>query len=124
MIAKGMLLVFAGDPQAAYATGGSLKPTHAVTMHAILVLPLLAWLLSFADWSEQRRSGVVLLGAAGYALLAGVVAVENLLGLALSKPPPGAVALSVLGVLALAAAGLLVLDGVARSFTTGGIEHD
>src|SRR5260370_33552854 len=29
MIAKGMLLVFKGDPQAAYATGGTLKPTHA-----------------------------------------------------------------------------------------------
>ena len=43
MIAKGMVLVFRGNPQAAYATAGSLKPTHAVTMHAILVLPLLAW---------------------------------------------------------------------------------
>ena len=48
MIATGMMLVFAGNPQAAYTTGGTLKPTHAVTMHAILVLPLLAWLLSFA----------------------------------------------------------------------------
>jgi hypothetical protein len=42
MIAKGMSLVFTGDPQAAYLTGGSLKPTHAVTMHAVLVLPALA----------------------------------------------------------------------------------
>ena len=41
MIAKGMRLVFAGDPQSAYATGGIFKPTHAVTMHAILVLPML-----------------------------------------------------------------------------------
>jgi hypothetical protein len=65
MIAKGMRLVFAGDPQAAYATGGALKPTHAAAMHAILVLPLLAWLLSFTDWSERRRVGVVLLGTAG-----------------------------------------------------------
>jgi hypothetical protein len=78
MIAKGMRLVFAGDPQAAYATGGALKPTHAATMHAILVLPLLAWLLSFTDWSERRRVGVVLLGTAGYLLLAAVIAVENL----------------------------------------------
>jgi hypothetical protein len=49
MIAKGMILVFAGDPEAAYATGGTLKPTHGVTMHGILVLPLVAWLSSFAD---------------------------------------------------------------------------
>src|SRR5438093_2182892 len=55
MILKGMLLVFAGNPQAAYATGGTLKPTHGVTMHGILVLPALAWLLSFARWSERRR---------------------------------------------------------------------
>jgi len=79
MIAKGMLLVFAGNPQAAYATGGSLKPTHAVTMHAILVLPVLAWLLSFARWSERRRVEMVLLGAAGYIALAVAVAVWNIL---------------------------------------------
>src|SRR5262245_36788305 len=73
MIAKGMMLVFAGDPQAAYATGGTLKPIHAVTMHAILILPGLAWLLSFVNWSERRRTGVVLLAAAGYVVIAAVV---------------------------------------------------
>src|SRR5205814_10214291 len=46
MIANGMVLVFTGHPQAAYAHGGSLKPMHAVTMHGVLVLPLLAWVLS------------------------------------------------------------------------------
>jgi hypothetical protein len=61
MIAKGMRLLFAGYPQAAYATGGTLKPTHAATMHAILVLPVLARLLSFVDWTERRRLAVVLL---------------------------------------------------------------
>jgi hypothetical protein len=80
MIAKGMALVFGGDPQAAYFTGGHLKPTHAVTMHAILALPALAWLLSFADWSEQRRLRVVLVAAAGYLVLVGVVAVGNFVG--------------------------------------------
>jgi hypothetical protein len=86
MIAKGMVLVFAGDPQAAYATGGGLKPTHAVTMHAILVLPALAWLLSFANWSERRRLGVVLVAAAGYVVLAGAVAIGNVIGFALADP--------------------------------------
>ena len=43
MIARGMILVFRGDAQTAYATGGMLKPTHAVTMHAIFILPALAW---------------------------------------------------------------------------------
>jgi hypothetical protein len=115
MILKGMLLVFAGNPQAAYATGGTLKPTHGVTMHAILVLPALAWLLSFVRWSERRRLGVVLLAAAGYIVLAGVVAVGNVIGLAPSQMPIAMIAVVVLGAFALLAAGVLVLSGVARS---------
>jgi hypothetical protein len=82
MIARGMVLVFSGEPQAAYATGGFLKPTHAVTMHAILVLPLLAWLLSFTDWTERRRLNLVLLAATGYVVLASAVAVGNVMGVA------------------------------------------
>jgi len=115
MIGKGMRLVFAGEPQAAYATGGTLKPTHAAAMHAILVIPLMAWLLSFANWTERRRLAVVLLGAAGYLLVAAVIAVENYLGVAPADAPPAAVVLFVLGVLALLAAGSLTLTGVARA---------
>ena len=77
MIARGMLLVFAGHPTAAYATGGALKPTHAVTMHGILVLPLLAWLLSFADWSEDRKTRIVLAASTAYLVLATAVAAAN-----------------------------------------------
>jgi len=71
MILKGMRLVFAGRREAAYLTGGSLKSIHAATMHVVLVLPLLAWLLSFTVWSERRRLSIVLAAAAIYALLAG-----------------------------------------------------
>jgi len=81
MIARGMMLVFAGNPAAAYATGGALKPTHAVTMHGILVLPLLAWLLSFADWSERDRLRVVLLVSTAYLVLAGAIAIANIAGI-------------------------------------------
>ena len=122
MIAKGMLLVFAGDPQAAYATGGTLKPTHAVTMHAILVLPALAWLLSFANWSEQRRLRVVLLAAAGYVAIAGLVAMSNVTGLELSQMPLALVALFALGALAMLVAGLVALSGVARTLAAGSIQ--
>jgi hypothetical protein len=124
MIANGMRLVFGGDAQAAYATGGALKPTHAVTMHAILVIPLLAWFLSFADWSERRRVAVVWLGAVGYAVLAGVVAFENIVGVPQSKTSPGVTALFVSGFIVLLAAGVLALNGVARSSCANGIEHD
>ena len=80
MIARGMMLVFAGNPAAAYATGGALKPTHAVTMHGILVLPLLAW-LSFADWSERDRLRVVLLVSTAYLMLAGAITIANIAGI-------------------------------------------
>ena len=124
MIAKGMQLVFAGDPMAAYAIGGTLKPTHAMTMHAILMLPLVAWLSSFADWSERRRVGVVLLGAAGYALVTGVVAVENVVGMPVSQTPLSAEVLAAFGFLGLLATGLLAFNGAAHSATAGGIEHE
>ena len=78
MIARGMALVFAGNAKAAYLTAGSLKPMHAVLMHGVLVLPALAWLLSFGNWSEQRRTTIVLLAAAGYVILVAAVALANL----------------------------------------------
>jgi hypothetical protein len=79
MIARGMQLVSAGDPQAAYATGGVYKPIHGVTMHAVLVLPMLAWLLTFTDWSERRRLTIVLLAVAAYIAISGIVAAVTLM---------------------------------------------
>jgi len=123
MIAKGMMLVFAGEPARAYATGGALKPTHAVTMHAILVLPALAWLLSFADWSEWRRRQVVLVASAGYVALALVVATANIASLELRQVPILADALLALGALAVLAAGAVALLGVARAPRARGLER-
>ena len=124
MIARGMVLVFGGHPQAAYATGGSLKPTHAVTMHAILVLPLLAWLLSFAAWPERRRVGLVVLGAIGYAVGAAVVAIENVAGVPVWGAPLGADLLVGLGFCGLLAAGCLALKGAASGTAVRGFEHE
>jgi hypothetical protein len=121
MIAKGMVLVFGGDPQAAYATGGVWKPTHAVAMHAILVLPALAWLLSFTDWSERRRRRTVLIGAAGYASFAGVIAVGNFGNLGLASAPVATVAL--VGLLLLLSAAFLAVAGLMQRQTSEGIQH-
>jgi hypothetical protein len=115
MIAKGMVLVFAGDPQAAYATGGSLKLTHAVTMHAILVLPLLAWLLSFTDWSERRQLRIVLLATVGYAVFAGSSAVGNFAGLEPSQMPIATIAIATAGMLVLLAGWVIAFIGLART---------
>lgn len=105
MIAKGMALVFAGDPQAAYATGGTLKPTHAVTMHGILALPALAWLLSRTGLSQRRQVRLVLCAAAAYVAAVGVVAMENVVGFASSQPLLVAVTI---GALTLLTAGTIV----------------
>jgi hypothetical protein len=69
MIATGMRLVFGGDPQRAYATGGWLKPVHAALVHGILVLPLLAWLISSRDWDERTQARAMNAGLAFYALV-------------------------------------------------------
>jgi hypothetical protein len=98
MIARGMTLVVAGDPQAAYATGGALKPIHAVTMHAILVLPALAWVLSLAPWSERRRIAAVLSAAAGYIAITAVVAAGTLTHTDLQQLPIASLAILGFGV--------------------------
>jgi len=78
MIARGMTLVFSGDAASAYATGGALKPTHAVTMHAVLVLPALAWLLSRSAVNEKRQIGIVRLACVTYLVIAIAVAIGNI----------------------------------------------
>ena len=78
MIGTGMRLVFAGDPQRAYATGGWLKPVHAALMHGILVLPLVAWLISRTDWAEPTQSRAVWTCITLYALVVVGAAVVSL----------------------------------------------
>jgi peptidoglycan/LPS O-acetylase OafA/YrhL len=70
-----------------------LKPAHAIAMHGILVLPLLAWLLSRTDWSEERKLRLIVVAATGYVALASVVGVVNVAGLGLTSPPIATTAL-------------------------------
>jgi hypothetical protein len=72
MIATGMRLVFGGDPHAAYAMGGWLKPVHGVLMHGILVLPLLVWLMVRSKWDEGRQTRGVHTAIAVYVLVVAV----------------------------------------------------
>jgi hypothetical protein len=95
------------DPQAAFDTGGFLKPAHAVTMHAILVLPGLAWLLTFTTWAESVRTRIVQLGIAGYTLLAAVVIGESIAKVSPLDAPLLPTLLSLIGLLALVGAGLV-----------------
>ncbi|MFF3560094.1 hypothetical protein ACFYXS_08665 [Streptomyces sp. NPDC002574] len=66
MIARGVYLTRTGHQEAAYHSTAPLKPLHAVSLHAVLVLPALAWLLSRTRWSEATRIRLVLLATAVY----------------------------------------------------------
>ena len=81
MIAKGMALARGGNPEAAYATRGALKPTHGALMHGVLLLPLFAWVLSFTDWSERRRLVAVSIASCAYVGIAAAVAAGNVAGM-------------------------------------------
>ena len=60
MIVRGEQLLRSGSRGLAYDTAGYLKWVHAITLHAVLVLPALAWLLERSGWSRARqRSAVV-----------------------------------------------------------------
>src|SRR4051812_19625842 len=77
MIARGEVLIGEGERTLAYATAGFLKWFHAIALHAVLVLPVLAWLLARTRLDEQRQLRVVGTGVALYLLAAaGALAVN------------------------------------------------
>jgi hypothetical protein len=111
MIVAGVTDVARGAQQAAYGVGATWKPAHAVTMHGVLVLPAMAWLLARAGARTERyRVRVVGLAVAGYALLCGVVVAESVAGIDPLRAPVALTALAVIGALTIAAAGMLVLN--------------
>jgi hypothetical protein len=90
---------------------GVMKVPHAVAMHAVQVLPALAWLLSFAPVDERRRHTLVRAGAAGYAALVVVSVLQTASRMAPFDVGLGAVGLYLLGVGLLGAAfGAALLD--------------
>ncbi|MGW4563090.1 hypothetical protein ACWEN3_11990 [Streptomyces sp. NPDC004561] len=78
MIARGVVLTRTGHQEAAYHSTAPLKPLHGVSLHAVLVLPALAWLLSRSSWNERVRRRIVATAVGCYAaavVAAGVWAV-------------------------------------------------
>jgi hypothetical protein len=59
MIARGVVLTRTGHQMAAYRSTAPLKPLHGVGLHAVLVLPALAWLLARTPWRAAVRRRVV-----------------------------------------------------------------
>lgn len=56
-----------------FGEAGMLKIPHALALHALQILPLMAWLLLFTHCSPSRRTWAITLGTLGYI---GVVAVS------------------------------------------------
>ncbi|WP_239154470.1 hypothetical protein [Amycolatopsis sp. FDAARGOS 1241] len=109
MIARGVTEARGGDAQLAYTTAGSLKPLHAVAMHAILVLPGLAWLLRFTDVPERSRLAIVRVAVAADAVLTAVIGIEAFAGIPPFGAPPGYLALSAAAFAVLAGTGVFSL---------------
>jgi hypothetical protein len=87
-----------------FGAAGVMKVPHAVAMHAVQVLPALAWLLGFARLPDRRRVGLVWAATTGYGALVAVSLLQTAAGLAPLDLGVAAAALSLLGVLLLGVA--------------------
>jgi hypothetical protein len=126
MIALGVNATRTISQAAAYTVATAFKSGHAATMHGILILPALAWLGSFADWSEIRRVCVILLACVGYFLAAGVVVVDTFVAVSPLAPLEAPLITSLLagaGLLSLLTASGMTLVALRRAPAVPGLEH-
>jgi hypothetical protein len=92
-----------------FGAAGVMKVPHAVAIHAIQVLPALAWLLSFTALPEPRRLKLVRIAVVGYAALVVVSVLQTVTGAAPFDVGVVAAVLYPLGVVLLGAAFLAAL---------------
>lgn len=98
-----------------YGEAGNMKSSHAVSLHAIQVLPVLAWLLTFTHHSERTRARLVLVATLGYLALTAVAVAQTFSGRAPTQLPSTLLLAAVSGaVLLLFSYGLAVRSLVAR----------
>jgi hypothetical protein len=81
-----------------FGVAGVMKVPHAVAIHAIQVLPTLAWLLSFTTLGERRRVTLMGIAILGYVALVVVSLIQTAAGMAPLDVGVVAVVLSLLGV--------------------------
>lgn len=113
------------DPAAAgsrtpsiWGAAGVMKLPHALTLHAVQVLPVLAWLASFTRWSEDRRVRVVRLAAVGYVGLALLSTYQTFSGLA-----PFDLSLLTLALIGLSVAAIALSYATALAGLRQGVRH-
>jgi len=64
------------------APAGSMKGPHAIALHSLQILPLLAFLLMFTNWNEAERSRVIVPAISGYVGVTALVTAQAMNGLA------------------------------------------
>jgi len=93
-----------------FGQDGILNLSHAAALHALQLLPVLAWLLSFSGRSESRRTKIVGVAACGYAGLVLLTGLQALGGRApFDLSGVGAVVLIVSTTAILAASGVALV---------------
>jgi hypothetical protein len=92
-----------------FGAAGIMKVPHAVAIHAVQVLPALAWLLSFAAIDERQRLSLVRAATLGYLALVAVSLAETVAGVAPWQVGVATAAIYLLGVLLLGTAFLAAL---------------
>lgn len=92
-----------------FGTAGALKVPHALTLHAVQVLPALALLLLLSDSAERDRVRVVRVGIGGYAVLIAATLLQTYGGRAPLDPGPGVILLALVGVALLATSWLVAV---------------
>ncbi|WP_167138204.1 hypothetical protein [Diaminobutyricimonas sp. TR449] len=109
IIAVGIPPVVTGDEAAAFGAegvlfgeAGILKSPHGVAMHALQVLPLLAWLAPVAGLAESRTRRAVLAATIGYTLVLGVSLLQTFTGQAPFALGVPMLALALVGILLVA----------------------
>lgn len=104
LAAHGFGWVMIASDSSTFGAAGAMKVPHALAVHAPQVLPALAWLLLFSNWSEGKRTRVVLAGSLGYTLLVVVGAWQTFSGRAPLDLEAGPTLLLALGALLFAGA--------------------
>jgi len=95
-----------------FGAAGALKVPHAVTLHAVQVLPALALLASLSLTGERAQLRVVAIGTTGYAALIASTAVQTYSGRGPLDLGVVSSVLALVGLGVLATAGVLALRGL------------
>lgn len=105
-------------PNSTFGEAAAMKIPHAVTLHAVQILPLLAWTLLFSELRESRRLLLVGIAALGYVGLIAVMTLQTFSGAAPFDMTASVTVLFILSVGLIIGAAWAVLWGIAHSRRT------